>query len=59
VVEQCYENGLLVYPGTGTVDGVKGDHIQVAPPLVVSIEEIDEVVGLLDKSISEVEEKVL
>jgi adenosylmethionine-8-amino-7-oxononanoate aminotransferase len=59
VVEQCYKNGLLVYPGTGTVDGVKGDHIQVAPPLVVSKEEIDEIVRLLDKSIGEVEDKVL
>jgi adenosylmethionine-8-amino-7-oxononanoate aminotransferase len=59
VVEQCYENGLLVYPGTGTVDGVRGDHIQVAPPLVVNKEEIDEIVMLLDKSISEVQDKVL
>jgi adenosylmethionine-8-amino-7-oxononanoate aminotransferase len=59
VVEQCYKNGLLVYPGTGTVDGVKGDHIQVAPPLIVSKEEIDEIIRLLDKSIGEVEDKVL
>jgi len=59
VVDQCFENGLLVYPGSGTVDGVKGDHIQVAPPLVVSKEEIDEIVELLDKSIGEVEAKVI
>lgn len=59
VVEQCYKNGLLVYPGIGTVDGVRGDHIQVAPPLVVSKEEISEIISLLDKSIGEVEEKVL
>ena len=59
VVEQCYENGLLVYPGTGTVDGVRGDHIQVAPPLVVTKDEIDEIIMLLDKSIGEVEAKVL
>lgn len=59
VVDQCFENGLLVYPGSGTVDGVKGDHIQVAPPLVVSTDEIDEIVALLDKSISEVEAKLL
>jgi adenosylmethionine-8-amino-7-oxononanoate aminotransferase len=59
VVDQCFENGLLVYPGSGTVDGVKGDHIQVAPPLVVSKEEIDEILELLDKSIGEVEAKVI
>ena len=58
VVEQCYENGLLVYPGSGTVDGVRGDHIQVAPPLVVNKEEIDEIVELLNKSITAVEESL-
>ncbi len=59
IVDQCFENGLLVYPGTGTVDGVRGDHIQVAPPLIINQDEINEIVRLLDKSISEVEQKVL
>jgi adenosylmethionine-8-amino-7-oxononanoate aminotransferase len=59
VVDKCFENGLLVYPGVGTVDGVRGDHIQVAPPLVVTRDEIDEIVELLDSSISEVEAEVL
>jgi adenosylmethionine-8-amino-7-oxononanoate aminotransferase len=58
VVEQCYLNGLLVYPGSGTVDGVRGDHIQVAPPLVINSDEIDEIITLLDKSIGEVEKTV-
>ena len=55
IVERCYENGLLVYPGSGTVDGVRGDHIQVAPPLVAKRSEVDEILELLDKSITEVE----
>lgn len=59
VVETCFQNGLLVYPGTGTVDGVRGDHIQVAPPLVATKEQIDEIIELLDKSIGEVETKVI
>ena len=59
VVDKCFENGLLVYPGVGTVDGVRGDHIQVAPPLVVNKEEIDEIVELLDRSIGEVEAEVI
>ncbi len=59
VVDQCFENGLLVYPGSGTVDGFRGDHIQVAPPLMITREGVDTVVELLDTSIGEVEEKVL
>jgi len=59
VLERCMGNGLLVYPMMGTVDGVKGDHIQVAPPLVVTRPQIDEIVGLLERSIAEAEGEVL
>lgn len=59
VVGRCFENGLLVYPGSGTVDGVRGDHIQVAPPLIVDKKQIDEIVALLDKSIGEVEREAV
>ena len=59
IVNQCYKNGLLVYPGLGTVDGVKGDHIQVAPPLVINKDQVDEVLRLLEKSIGEVEAEIL
>lgn len=59
VQESCIDNGLLVYPGAATADGFRGDHIQVAPPLVVNREEIDEIVCILDKSIGEAEEGVL
>ena len=59
VLDRCIGNGLLVYPGVATVDGFLGDHIQVAPPLVVTREEIDEIVTLLDRSIGEAEGEVL
>ncbi|MBD3171384.1 aspartate aminotransferase family protein [Candidatus Bathyarchaeota archaeon] len=59
VVEQCYENGLLIYPGVGTIDGVKGDHIQVAPPLITTKEEVDEIVKILTESINQVEAQLL
>ena len=59
VLENCFRNGLLVYPGMATVDGVRGDHIQVAPPLVVTRTQIDEVVELLDRSIAEAEREAL
>ena len=55
IVKQCFQNGLLVYPGLGTIDGIKGDHIQVAPPLIIERDQIDVLIELLDKSITEVE----
>jgi adenosylmethionine-8-amino-7-oxononanoate aminotransferase len=59
VVEACFENGLIVYPGIGTIDGIYGDHIQVAPPLVVSKEQIDDIIAILGKSMTQVEEQIL
>lgn len=58
VLDRCFGNGLLVYPGTGSVDGVRGDHIQVAPPFVVTRTQIDEIVEILDRSLGEAERGV-
>mgnify|MGYP005831527655 CR=1 FL=1 len=55
ILESCFSNGLLVYPGFGSLDGIRGDHIQVAPPLVISRDQIDEIIRILNKSVSECE----
>jgi Adenosylmethionine-8-amino-7-oxononanoate aminotransferase len=36
------------------VDGIKGDHLILAPPYIVSKEEIDIIVNTLDKVMEEV-----
>jgi adenosylmethionine-8-amino-7-oxononanoate aminotransferase len=59
VLEYCFDKGLLVYPGLATVDGVTGDHIQVAPPLIVTKEQIDDIVSILDEAIGEAERRAL
>lgn len=47
-------NGLMCYPMGGTLDGETGDHILLAPPFIVTPEEIDLIVDRLDKSIGQV-----
>jgi adenosylmethionine-8-amino-7-oxononanoate aminotransferase len=42
VAEAALARGVFIYPGTGTVDGVRGDHVMIAPPLTVSEAECDE-----------------
>ncbi len=37
-------NGIAVYPSSGTVDGVAGDHVIVAPPYNVTAAQVDEIV---------------
>ena len=52
LVNIAYENGLIIY-SRRTRDGTEGDHFLVCPPLIVTHEQIDEMVELLDMSIME------
>lgn len=49
-----FENGLICYPMGGTIDGQSGDHILLAPPFIIEDADIDELVGILDKSLRQV-----
>jgi len=54
VCNRCMELGVLLYPGHGSVDGRRGDHLMVAPPYIVTEEQIDLVVDTLRQAILEV-----
>jgi len=45
------DNGLLCYPAGGTIDGRSGDHILLAPPYIVSEQQIDEIIARLGVAI--------
>ncbi len=45
--------GLMVYPMGGTVDGVQGDHVLLAPPFIVREADIDDIVDRLDDAVTE------
>ena len=55
VVDAALERGLVVYPCTGTVNGVAGDFILMAPPFVITREQVDDYVGMLDSALTAVE----
>jgi len=48
------KNGLMCYPMGGTLDGVAGDHVMLAPPFIISEAQLDEAVDKLALSIDEV-----
>lgn len=58
VIENAFQKGLLVYPAAGAVDG-EGDAIIIAPPLVISEAEIDQLVQVLEASIREIMAEVI
>jgi adenosylmethionine-8-amino-7-oxononanoate aminotransferase len=40
VGQACRQRGLLVYPMQGCVDGIAGDHLLIAPPAVITADQI-------------------
>lgn len=50
LVEEAYSRGLILY-SRRTRGGLEGDHFMVCPPLIVSREQIAEIMGLLVESL--------
>lgn len=54
VKAEAFANGLGCYPGGGTVDGIRGDHVLLAPPYIASADEIDQIVDKLGTAVDNV-----
>ncbi|MEE4314462.1 MAG: aminotransferase class III-fold pyridoxal phosphate-dependent enzyme, partial [Desulfofustis sp.] len=52
VTARAFDNGLIVYPRR-SINGLSGDHILVAPPLIIKETEVDELLDRLDRSLDE------
>ncbi len=52
--KRAFDNGLMIYPMGGTIDGVRGDHILLAPPFICTPEDISRIVQLLVQTIDAV-----
>ncbi|MGY4235339.1 adenosylmethionine-8-amino-7-oxononanoate aminotransferase [Bradyrhizobium sp. USDA 4449] len=48
---EAFAIGLGCYPGGGTADGVRGDHVLLAPPYIASADEIDRIVDKLGTAV--------
>lgn len=46
----AFELGVALYPGSGTVDGVNGDHILIAPPYTIKETELKTIVKVLKEA---------
>ncbi|KAL7799800.1 pyridoxal phosphate-dependent transferase [Trichoderma ceciliae] len=53
VQQTAFDLGVAVYPCEGTVDGIVGDHILLAPPFNISEEELDLIVTTLGRAYHE------
>ena len=54
VTECALKRGVMLYPMQGCVDGKRGDHVMIAPPAVITADEIMWAVEQLSEAIREV-----
>jgi adenosylmethionine-8-amino-7-oxononanoate aminotransferase len=51
VKREAMARGLIVYPMGGTLDGVQGDHVLLAPPFIVDAPTLDQIVDRLGAAV--------
>ena len=54
VKQAALDRGLAIYPCTGTLDGIRGDHVILAPPYIVSDAELAEIIDKLGDAVDAV-----
>jgi len=55
---RAFEKGLITYPGGGGADGIKGDHLLLAPPFIITEDQIDKMVSILDQTFTEISREI-
>ncbi len=51
IKQEAMARGLMVYPMGGTIDGVRGDHVLLAPPFIADAAAIDAIVERLGDAV--------
>ena len=51
VKREAMTRGLMVYPMGGTIDGLNGDHVLLAPPFIVNEGQVDVIVERLGEAV--------
>lgn len=57
IYDAALRRGMLTYPIQGCADGARGDHILIAPPYIISSEEIQLLASVLYDAIDEVHQE--
>ena len=52
LADVAFLHGLIIYPGSGGPDGTSGDHLLVAPPLIINAAEVEELLSLLEEALA-------
>lgn len=59
LMEMGLKNGIVLYPGGGSVDGTLGDHVLLSPPLNITREETNLLFKRLEQTLKDTAEKLI
>ncbi|MFC1673461.1 aspartate aminotransferase family protein [Pseudomonadota bacterium] len=59
IKKQAMKRGLICYPMGGTADGHNGDHVLLAPPYIVTADDVGEMVGRLSGAVDDALREIL
>jgi adenosylmethionine-8-amino-7-oxononanoate aminotransferase len=51
LVELAYQRGLIIYSRRIRGDGVEADNFMLAPPLIITAPQLDELTGILESAL--------
>lgn len=57
LADEAYAEGLIIYPRR-SLNGIAGDHLLVAPPLIVDQDQVREILARLDRALARVMQKI-
>ncbi|WP_258831850.1 aspartate aminotransferase family protein [Peribacillus frigoritolerans] len=58
LVNKAFAKGLIIYPAAGAIEGIAGDAVIISPPLIITNEEIDRLVMILEASLDELQQEL-
>ena len=54
IKKAAFDQGLICYPMSGTIDGRTGDHVLIAPPFIIEDAQLDELTDKLGRAMDAV-----
>ena len=57
--KECADRGLIIYPGSGQVDGLTGDNFMIAPPLIINETQVNELLEKLSAGLAAAAKKII
>ncbi|WP_117363502.1 aminotransferase family protein [Natrarchaeobaculum sulfurireducens] len=58
VYDHAMDRGVYTYPGSGSVDGVAGDHLMLSPPLTIGEDTVETVASVVVDAVETVADEV-